>query len=72
MARSAAEITLECPGCGSCFVAWAEPAGEVDFDPELGDPGFVSAISVAVCPDCGTQVPIGGPLPPEHQSRRCC
>jgi hypothetical protein len=72
MSRSADEITLECPGCGRCFVEWVETSRPLDFDPELGDPGFVSAVAVCSCPGCGYQVPIGGPLPPEHESRRCC
>lgn len=72
MARSPGQITLECPRCGRCFADWAPIADEVDFDPELGDPGFVTAEAERSCPDCGCQVPVGGPLPPEHESRRCC
>jgi len=72
MARSAGQITVECPGCGRCFSDWAPSAGEVDFDPELGDPGYVSSFSACTCPNCGRQVFVGGPLPPEHESRRCC
>jgi hypothetical protein len=71
MARPVGEITVECPGCGRCFTDWT-PVVEVDFDPDLGDPGFVSSTAACTCPQCGHQVLIGGPLPPEHESRRCC
>ena len=47
MARSAERLTAECPKCGQVFETWAMGAPELDCDPELGDPGWVSAASAA-------------------------
>ena len=53
MARSAERLTAECPQCGKVFETWALGAPDLDCDPELGDPGWVSAASAATCPHCG-------------------
>ncbi len=53
MARSAERLTVECPKCGQVFETWALGAPDLDFDPDLGDPGWVSAASAATCPHCG-------------------
>jgi hypothetical protein len=53
MAGPAERITVECPGCGRMFDTWAMGTPDLDCDPELGDPGWVSAASEATCPHCG-------------------
>jgi hypothetical protein len=53
MARSAERLTVECPRCGQVFETWALGTPELDCDPELGDPGWVSAAAAATCPHCG-------------------
>jgi hypothetical protein len=74
MARPVEQITVECPGCGCCFVDWTSPAAvelEVACDPQLADPGFVRSAAMATCPQCGRSVCLGGPLPPEQAHWRC-
>ena len=63
MARSAERLTAECPRCGQVFETWALGAPDLDFDPELGDPGWVSAASAATCPHCGDTSCCSGSLP---------
>jgi endogenous inhibitor of DNA gyrase (YacG/DUF329 family) len=50
-------VTVECPGCGRCFDAGPRAAFasglELDVDPELADPAFLSAAAGAPCPHCG-------------------
>lgn len=50
---AAERLTVECPKCGKVFETWALGAPDLDFDPDLGDPGWVSAASAATCPHCG-------------------
>ena len=42
-----------CPKCGKVFETWELGTPDLDFDPEHGDPGWVSAASAATCPHCG-------------------
>jgi endogenous inhibitor of DNA gyrase (YacG/DUF329 family) len=53
MARAAERLTVECPHCGQTFDTWAMGTPELDFDPAVADPGFLSAASAATCPHCG-------------------
>jgi hypothetical protein len=53
MSAPAERITVECPRCGNVFETWALGTPDLDSDPELGDPGWVSAASEATCPHCG-------------------
>ena len=53
MARAAERLTVECPRCGQAFDTWALGTPDLDCDPELADPGWVSAASAVTCPHCG-------------------
>jgi endogenous inhibitor of DNA gyrase (YacG/DUF329 family) len=53
MAAPAERITVECPRCGQVFETWALGTPDLDCDPELADPGWMSAASEATCPHCG-------------------
>jgi hypothetical protein len=53
MARAAERLTVECPRCGQAFDTWAMGMPELDFDPAVADPGWVSAAAAATCPHCG-------------------
>jgi hypothetical protein len=69
MAGPVEQITVECPGCGYCFVEWTPPAAvelELGCDPQLADPGFLGCAVTATCPRCGHGVRVGGALPPER------
>ena len=43
MPRSAERLTVECSKCGQVFETWALGTPDLDCDPELGDPGWISA-----------------------------
>jgi hypothetical protein len=49
----AERITVECPTCGYVYDDWALGVPDLDCDPQLGDPGWIQAASVATCPACG-------------------
>ncbi len=51
--HSSEQITVECPRCGRCYRAWTHGSADVDFDPALGDPGWMRAACTTTCPYCG-------------------
>jgi endogenous inhibitor of DNA gyrase (YacG/DUF329 family) len=51
---SADRLTVECARCGEVFETWALGTPDLDCDPALGDPGWISAASAVTCPKCGS------------------
>ena len=47
------QITVECPRCGATYEVWPQSAPVLDFDPALGDPGWVASHAAVTCPECG-------------------
>ena len=60
------QITMECPRCGATFDVWPQSAPVLDFDPALGDPGWLASHAAATCPECGESACCGGLLQDEH------
>jgi len=58
MAKSES-ITVECPKCGDHFQDWWRPCANLEFDPELGDPGYLDCAAIATCPHCGETIRLG-------------
>jgi endogenous inhibitor of DNA gyrase (YacG/DUF329 family) len=56
------QITVECPRCGTTFSVWPQDAPVLDFDPQLGDPGWIRSHAEATCPECGKSACCGGLL----------
>jgi hypothetical protein len=65
--RSSEQITVECPGCGRCYSAWTHGAADVDFDPAIGDPGYLRGVCTTVCPHCGYADCLGGGTTAERE-----
>ena len=65
--RSSEQITVECPGCGRCYGAWTSGAADVDFDPAIGDPGYLRGVCTTVCPHCGYADCLGGGATAERE-----
>lgn len=53
------QIRVECPGCGRCYEDWTGGSGNLELDPELGDPGYVASCCTADCPHCGCSAHLG-------------
>jgi endogenous inhibitor of DNA gyrase (YacG/DUF329 family) len=56
------QITVECPRCGATYEVWPRNEPVLDFDPQLGDPGWVASHAAATCPECGKSSCCGGLL----------
>jgi hypothetical protein len=53
MSAPAERLMVECSRCGQVFETWALGTPDLDCDPALADPGWISAAAEATCPHCG-------------------